>query len=209
MTTDDAAARGAEPPETEVGALPPGDEGLGDPGDGGPDNPAAGIRAASRPAGWWAGPYGRPLHPLVAAVAIGAWVCASGFDLISLVADTAWVYARGAYVLTLTGVTAGVAATLVGLADLTRVPRDTPAFRTGIRHMLAMDVCLVLFAASFLVRRTSDFAWHDPVAPAAIALSVAGLGALLVGMWHGLRLSYTFGVRAVEEPDRRRGYTTR
>ncbi len=171
-------------------------------------SPAEALAVASRPAGPWAGPYGRPFHPMVAAVAVGAWVCAFGFDLISQVADTAWVYARGAYVLTAAGVGVGVVAAMLGLADLVRIPRDTRAFRTGVRHLLSMDACLVLFAVSFLVRRTSDFEWHDPVAIVPMGLSVVGLAVLAVGVWLGARLSYTYGVRVALEPDRLRGFET-
>lgn len=165
-----------------------------------------GLEQAARPAGPWAGPYGRPFHPVIAAVAIGAWVCALGFDLISQVADTAWVYARGAYVLTAAGVGAGLVAAMVGLADLVRVPRDTPAFRTGIRHLLCMDACLVLFAVSFLIRRGSDFEWHDPVAPLPFAISLLGLVLLAAGVWLGTRLAHTYGVRTAVDEDRLRGF---
>ena len=167
---------------------------------------AEGLEQAARPAGPWAGPYGRPFHPLVAAVAIGAWVCALGFDLISHVADTAWVYARGAYVLTAAGVGAGLVAAMVGLADLVRVPRDTPAFRTGIRHLLCMDGCLALFSVSFLLRRGSDFEWHDPVDPLPFAISLLGLVLLGAGAWLGSRLAHTYGVRTAVDEDRLRGF---
>lgn len=169
-------------------------------------SPSEGLAQAARPGGVWAGPYGRPLHPLVAAVAVGAWVCAFGFDLISQVADTAWVYARGAYVLTAAGVGVGLVASILGLADLVRVPRDTPAWRTGIRHLLCMDAALVLFAVSFLLRRSSDFEWHDPVAPAPFAISIVGLVALAAGTWLGARLAHTYGVRVAVEEDRLRGF---
>ncbi|HMQ27377.1 MAG TPA: DUF2231 domain-containing protein, partial [Acidimicrobiales bacterium] len=122
------------------------------------------------------------------------------------VADTAWVYARGAYVLTAAGVGAGLVAAMVGLADLVRVPRDTPAFRTGIRHLLCMDACLVLFAVSFLIRRGSDFEWHDPVAPLPFAISLLGLVLLAAGVWLGTRLAHTYGVRTAVDQDRLRGF---
>ncbi|MBL8774586.1 MAG: DUF2231 domain-containing protein [Acidimicrobiales bacterium] len=167
---------------------------------------AEGLAQAAQPGGPWAGRYGRPLHPLVASVAIGAWVCALGFDLISQLADTAWVYARGAYVLTGAGVAVGVVAATIGLADLVRVPRDTPAFRTGVRHLLAMDTCLVLFAVSFLIRRGSDFEWHDPVAPLPLVVSLIGLSVLAFGVWLGTRLAYGYGVRVSLEADRLAGF---
>lgn len=169
-------------------------------------DPEEALATASRPGGIWAGWYGRPVHPVVASVAIGAWVCALGFDLISQVADTAWLYARGAYVLTGAGVGVGIVAATLGLADLVRVPRDTPAFRAGVRHLLAMDACLVLFAVSFLIRRGSDFEWHDPVSPVALGASVLGLIALAVGIWLGTRLTYTYGVRVAVDEDRLEGF---
>lgn len=168
--------------------------------------PDEAMAQAAEPAGWWAGRSGRPLHPVVAAVAIGAWVCAFGFDLISQVADTAWVYARAAYVLTAAGVAVGAVAATIGLVDLVRIQRDTPAFRTGVRHLLVMDGCLVLFAVSFLIRRTSDFEWHDPVGVAPMGLSILGLVLLGVGVWFGTQLAYGYGVRVALDEDRRRGF---
>jgi uncharacterized membrane protein len=173
-----------------------------------PPTPEQGVLIASRPRSPVSGPYGRPFHPMIAAVAIGAWVCSFGFDLISQVADTAWVYARGAYVLVGVGVVVGVIAATVGLIDLVNLPRGTRAFRTGVRHLLAMDAALLAFAASFLVRRTSEFRWHDGVEPAAMALSVVGLVALAVGVWLGSTLSYRYGVRVAVDAERRDGFET-
>lgn len=161
---------------------------------------------AARPVSVLAGPYGRPFHPVAAAVAIGAWVCAFGFDVLSRLADVAWIYERGAYVLTGAGVAAGVVAAMLGLADLVRVPRGTPAFTTGLRHLVTMDVALVLFAVSFLIRHGSSWEWHEGTASLPLGLSVVGLAVLGFGTWLGLTLASTYGVRVAEEPDRLRGF---
>jgi uncharacterized membrane protein len=166
------------------------------------------LAAATRPAGVWAGPHGHPFHPVLAAVAIGAWVFSFGFDCASRLADEAWMYARGAYVLTATGVGVGILAATVGLADLVRVHRGTPAFRVGIRHLLSMLLALAVFTISFLLRRTADFAPQDAVALLPTVLSVIGLGVVAVGVWHGQRLAYGYGVRVALEEDRRQGFET-
>lgn len=148
-----------------------------------------------------AGPPGRPLHPMIAAMAIGAWVAALGFDAVSWVSDTEWVYARGAWLLTGLGLGAGLVAALLGLIDLLAVPRETAAFRTGVRHLAAADVAIVFFAISFAVRNQSDFAFHDSATPLAIALSVVGLASLSVGVWLGTALTYEHGVRVETDDD--------
>lgn len=146
-------------------------------------------------------PFGRPVHPVIASVAVGCWLASIGFDVVSNISDTEFVYARGAYLLTALGVAAAVVAALTGLVDLVAVDRGSPAYRTGVRHLLAMDVALVLFTVSFLVRRTSEFRFHDPTALPATTLSVAGAVSLAVGLWYGGRLVYAHGVGAVGASD--------
>lgn len=145
---------------------------------------------------------GRPLHPVVAAVAMGAWVMALAFDAVSWVSSTEWVYARGAWLLTALGVVVGLVAALLGVVDLLAIDRSSPAFRIGIRHLAAMDVAIVLFAFSFVVRNQSDFAWHATAPPLALAVSFAGLAALGLGTWYGTSLTYRQGVHvaAAEDP---------
>lgn len=171
-----------------------------------PPPPAEGLASASRPRSRWAGPHGHPFHPLVAAVAIGAWVLALPFDLISFVADTAWVYVRGSWLLTGMGVGAALVAALLGLVDLLGIPRGTVAWRAGIRHLLWTDAALVLFAASFVLRNESDFPFHDAVDVAPFVLSLLGLGAVAVGAWLGQRMTYQLGVRVADLDDRLAGF---
>jgi uncharacterized membrane protein len=171
-----------------------------------PPAPEVAMASASRPYGRFSGPYGRPLHPLLAMVAIGAFVSSVPFDLIALRADAAWIYARAAYLLIGGGVAVGVAAALIGLFDLFTVPRGTRAFQTGVRHLLAMVTTLGLFAGSYLVRAGSGFVWHDPAPIAALVLSSLGLVTLAVGGWLGGKLAYTFGIRVALDDDREKGF---
>lgn len=171
-----------------------------------PPGPSAAAAEASRPYGRFSGPYGRPLHPLLALLAAGAWVCSLPFDAVAHRADTAWIYARAAYLLIGAGLVVGSVAALLGLFDLFTVPRGTRAFATGVRHLLVMVVTLALFGASYLIRGDSGFAWHEPAPDTALVLSGLGLVTLAIGAWLGQKLAYAFGIRVALDEDRLQGF---
>jgi uncharacterized membrane protein len=171
-----------------------------------PPAPDEGLARAARTRTPLVGPGGHPFHPLVASVAVAAWAFSVAFDLASFVADQAWAYTRAAYVLTGLGVVVGAGAALLGLVDLLGVPRGTRAFRFGVRHLVAMDLALGLFAVSFVIRRGSDFAQTDPVDVVPFLLSLGGLAALATGVGLGHQLAYRFGVRVNVGPPRREGF---
>ena len=165
-----------------------------------------GMALASEPGSVLGGLPGHPVHPLVATVALAAFVTTVLFDLGSFAADEAWAFAKAAYVLAGLGVGVGVIAAIFGLNDLVRVPRGTEAFRTGVRHLACMDATLALFALSFVLRRSSDFARSDPVDVLPFALSLLGLATVTVGALLGRRLAYTHGVRVNLGAARRAGF---
>lgn len=164
------------------------------------------MREAKRPATPLAGRYGRPLHPLAASIATGAWVCSFGFDLVSQVANDPGVYTRGAYFLVITGVAFGLLAATLGLIDVLALPRGTPVFREGIRHLAASDAAVLVFLLSFLLRRWWTFVETPWML---VALSGVGLLALAWSSWSGLGLSYRWGVRVVDEAEQLPGYEHR
>ncbi|MEL7210290.1 MAG: DUF2231 domain-containing protein, partial [Actinomycetota bacterium] len=103
------------------------------------DDPQPEDDAEHPPPGWIEAvtrPFGRPVHPVLGAVAIGCWVASVAFDGVSRVSSTEFVYARGAYLLTAFGIAAAVVASLTGLTELLRVDREDPAFRVGVRHLV-------------------------------------------------------------------------
>ncbi len=137
---------------------------------------------------------GRPVHPVVASLAVGSWLAALVFDVVSWVSSTEWAYARGAWLLTGLGVGVGLVAAQLGAIDLQGIDRSSPALRTGMRHLLAMDLAIVAFALSFVVRTQSEFGFHETASVAALVLSLVGVGALAAGVWLGSSLTYRFGV---------------
>jgi len=150
-----------------------------------------------------AGPKGMPFHPPLASIALGAWVCALGFDVVSKVARDPGVYLRGAYWLVLVGIVTGLLAATTGLLDALSLPRGTPVWRTAMQHLVTTDAAVLVFAASFLIRRQIDVSeapWY------LVALSLLGVLCLVLGTWSGLRLSYGWGVRVRVEADQLPGY---
>ena len=83
------------------------------------------------------------------------------------------------------------------------LPRDTEVFRAGVRHLLVSDAAILIFLASFILRRFlifTDTPWS------LIALSCVGLAALAASSWSGLGLTYRWGVRVVDEAEQLPGY---
>ncbi|MCB1002643.1 MAG: DUF2231 domain-containing protein, partial [Acidimicrobiales bacterium] len=136
---------------------------------------------------------GQPLHPLLVTLPIGAWVTSFAFDLAAHAANEEVVYARAAFWLVGIGVVGAVAAATAGALDLLTVPRDTPAWRTGLVHLGLNAVTVVAFSVSFLARRGDDSL--QAAGPGLLALSVVALAALGVSGWLGVRLVHRYGVR--------------
>ncbi len=161
-------------------------------------------RRPKRPVTVAAGPYGHPFHPLLVTVPIGAWVASLVFDLASYWAGEAEVFVKGAFWLIGLGILAALVAALFGLLDLLVIPRGTKAFTTGLIHMGINLTVVALFVVGFALRRG---ALEDaPVAAAPLAVSIVALALLTVSGWLGGKLTYTYGVRVVEEETQARGY---
>lgn len=161
--------------------------------------------AAHRPAIAVSGPYGRPVHPLLATVPIGAWVCAVVFDVASLTVEGR-AYGRAAQWLVLIGIAAAIVTAVFGLLDGRRLTKGTDAHRTATRHLGLMVATLLLFVASYFVRRADADQFLDGTPPLAVGLAGAALVLLVVGAWLGGKLSYRYGVRVVDEVDQLDGY---
>jgi len=172
------------------------------------DNPVEARRlAAKQPGGLAAGRYGQPLHPLLVTIPIGAWVISFAFDLAAHTANEEFVYSRAAFWLIGVGIVGAIAAAVPGIIDLLNLARGTPAFRTGIKHLVLSDIALVAFAISFVVRRGDD-SLQAASAPVML-LSVVALAALAASAWTGVRLTYRYGVRVADEATQREGFVIR
>ncbi len=158
------------------------------------------MRAAHRPAAAVSGPYGRPIHPLLVTVPIGAFVATFVFDVASVVVEGR-AYGRPALWLSALGIVSGVIAGIFGLIDARRLTKGTRAHSVATTHMWMMVAVLVCFGVGFVLRRADETQFLDGTPVAALVLSGLGVVLLLGGGWLGGRLVFGFGVRVADESD--------
>jgi uncharacterized membrane protein len=132
---------------------------------------------------------GHPVHPMLIAFPLGLLVTAVIFDLIGLVSrDSRW--AEVAYYLIGAGVVGGLAAAVPGWIDWFAIPARTRAKRIGLIHGLGNVVVLVLFVASWLLRR------DNPAVPPteAVVAALLGVAGVSITGWLGGELVGRLGV---------------
>ena len=119
-----------------------------------------------------------PLHPLMVALPIGAWVAGSVFDLLGK------THRATADNLVAFGAAAAVPTAAAGLAQW--VDASQPARRIGAVHAAANTVTLVLQVASLRARRKG---WRAR----GVVLSQAAMGSMAAAGYLGGHLSYALG----------------
>jgi uncharacterized membrane protein len=144
-------------------------------------------------------PLGRPLHPMLVTLPIGAFVSSLIFDILTLTRAHGLPYlVDGAYWLIGVGLVAAVLAAVFGVIDFVAIPRGTRAFRTALRHMLLNLIVLGLFLIGFIWRAT-DHLELDKTRWGQLALSAVAVALLIVSVWLGNELVYRFGVRVRDD----------
>lgn len=146
---------------------------------------------------------GKPLHPPLTDVPVGAYTLVAVFDLISLVAGSDRSLAADAYVAgtwTLAGgAVASIGATATGFWDWLRgAPRGTQVWRTANWHMAVMLTVTVLVVIDLVLRLGR---YDASVVPAAVAVLSLVIGALTAyGATYGGSLVFDegFNVEAVD-----------
>jgi uncharacterized membrane protein len=145
----------------------------------------------------WAG---KPLHPPLTDVPIGAYVLVAAFDLISFVGgdDEAWardLYQAASFAL-IGGAVVSVFAALTGFWDWwTSTEPGNQARRTANAHALTMVTVTVLVLVNLAVRTLT--AWDEPSTPVGVlvlSLVAAALTALGGTLGGSLAFDYGFNV---------------
>lgn len=140
----------------------------------------------------WAG---KPLHPPLTDITVGAYVLVAVFDVISVIAGEDGIgrdaYVAGTWTI-VGGAVVALPTALTGFWDWLRsTPRYTQAWRTANAHMLLMVVATVL-ALLDIVLRVGDYdAAAVPVAVLVLSLLVALL--VTIGGTIGGTLTYDYG----------------
>jgi uncharacterized membrane protein len=132
---------------------------------------------------------GHPIHQMLIPFPLGLLTTAIIFDVVRMITGNP-LWSTIAFWLIAAGIIGGLAAAIFGLIDWTGIPSGTRAKRIGTVHGLGNVVLVVLFAASWLIRR------DDPAQPEtlAIVLSLAGGALSLVTGWLGGELVDRLGV---------------
>lgn len=162
-------------------------------------------RRAKRPLVSLAGPYGRPLHPALVTIPIGAWFAGLVFDVASRAGGPARALSVGSTWLGAVGAVGAVPAAALGFLDLLQVPAGTRTMRVGLAHM-ALNLTATTLQVGGTVVRLNRHRDGRGVPTSLIALSGTAFGLLTVGGHLGGKLAYRYGVRVVDESVQRAGY---
>ncbi|MFN2566473.1 MAG: DUF2231 domain-containing protein [Gemmatimonadaceae bacterium] len=124
--------------------------------------------------------FGHPIHQMLIVFPLGLLATAVVFDVISLITGNGY-WSEIAYWMIAAGVIGGLAAAPFGIIDWTKIPAGTRAKRIGLLHGVGNVAVVMLFLASWLLRR------DDPRAPetVAVVLALAGAGLSLITGWLG------------------------
>jgi uncharacterized membrane protein len=142
----------------------------------------------------WAG---KPLHPPLTDVPVGAYMLAATFDLISFVAgdDEPWArdFYRAASFTLVGGAVVSVLAALTGFWDWKQsTEKGTQARRTVNAHAWTMITVTVLVIAGIAVRALVF--WDEQATPAiALVLALAAAALTILGGTIGGTLAYDYG----------------
>ena len=142
----------------------------------------------------WAG---KPLHPPLTDVPVGAYILAAAFDVVSYVggADRGWagdLYRAASYTL-IGGAVVSLFAALTGFWDWLRsTEKGTQVRRTANAHAWTMITVTLLVLASVVIRTFT--AWDEPATPLGLlVLSVAAALLTVIGGTLGGSLVYDYG----------------
>ncbi len=133
---------------------------------------------------------GHPIHPILIVFPLGLLMTAVIFDVVFFATGDA-TFATVAFWCIAAGIVGGLLAAVLGLIDWLYIPAGTRAKSVGLWHGLTNVAVVVLFAASWLLRRGTPGYAPDTV-PFVLGLAGAGLSGL--GGWLGGELMGRLGV---------------
>jgi uncharacterized membrane protein len=134
--------------------------------------------------------FGHPVHPMLIVLPAGLFISTVIMDILYLIVRNP-VFSTVAFYMMIIGVIGGLLAAIFGFIDWSGLPNNSRARNIGAMHGLGNFVIVVLFAASWFLRRGSpDFVPSG----LAMTLSFAGILLALITLWIGGELVYRLGV---------------
>jgi uncharacterized membrane protein len=146
---------------------------------------------------------GKPFHPPLTDLVVGAYFFFGIFDLISFLSDdprTEYDFFRAGTILLISGFLVSLPTMLTGFWDwLKSTPRGTQVWRTANFHMATMLTVGVLVLWDILIRTGEG---REAAGPRLTTLSLAITGLMTLGATYGGSLTYDYSFN-VEELDGR------
>ena len=124
--------------------------------------------------------FGHPIHQMLIVFPLGLLAMALIFDILHFAMGNGY-WSEIAYWMIAAGVISGLVAAPFGLVDWLAIPAGTRAKRIGALHGVGNLIVVVLYAASWLMRRAAP---QDPVTVAYVLSFAGGVLALFTG-WLG------------------------
>ena len=132
---------------------------------------------------------GHPFHPMLIVFPLGLLATAVAFDIVGLASSGTTCFTVSFWMIA-AGIIGGLLAALPGLVDWWAIPRNTRAKAIGLWHGVGNVVCVLLFIASWFVRRGNN----DVPTNGALVLSFAAVVLALITGWLGGELVDRLGV---------------
>jgi uncharacterized membrane protein len=132
---------------------------------------------------------GHPIHPMLIVFPLGLLATAVIFDVIALVGGNRDWYGISFWMIA-AGIIGGLASAVFGLIDWLAIPDGTRAKRIGLWHGIGNVVVVLMFAASWWLRRPDP---SNPSGPA-VGLGIVAVVLALVTGWLGGELVDRLGV---------------
>ena len=134
--------------------------------------------------------FGHPIHQMLIVFPLGLLATALFFDLIALAMDRHPGLFAASFYMIAAGIIGGLLAAVFGAIDFLKIPAGTRAKSVGRLHGVGNVIVVVLFAASWWLRRGTP---TDPPT-LAIVLAAAGAGLATFTGWLGGELVGRLGV---------------
>jgi uncharacterized membrane protein len=140
-----------------------------------------------------------PIHPALVPIPIGAFFLALVGDVMHAAVPNDPFWYDLAFVCVGIGLIAAAVAAVFGAIDYLGVKMSQKAYRLATLHAILNVSALILYAATFLLRRNRT-AETGPRWPVAMALEVVAFLVLGASGWIGGKLAFEHRVGVVEEP---------